>query len=207
MGYSRTFDLHFYISVVCTLSSLLSSGEHISCPRHMFPSFTQNNIRKISLSPQPTGAAGFKLEGATEPPRRQVCEDMDSWVHPQKLWFSRCWVDNCLSNKLPSHADTAGPDGEGPNSETPESTACSHIYPVHHYLMTYSMQEFPYPWEFKKSPGNTVLGSPSLKLKCTIKTQRHSIVKNKTQPASFLRVSPGFPKILANATYFFQNPY
>lgn len=130
------------------------------------------------------------------------CEDMDCWVHPRSSdSVDAGWIIAFLTSSqvmltllvLMGKAQTL-------RLQNPQLV--SHIYPVHHYLMTYSMQEFPYPWEFWKSIGNAALGSPSLKLKCTIKSQRYSVVKNKTQPVSFLWVSTGFPKILANASIF-----
>ena len=70
----------------------------------------------------------------------------------------------------------------------------SHTYPVNHYLMAHFMQEFPYPWEFEKSVGNAALGSTSLKLKCTLKFQKRSVIKSKTQPGSLLWTAQSFPK-------------
>lgn len=81
--------------------------------------------------------------------------------------------------------------------------------PVHHYVMAYSMQEFPYPWELGKSIGSAALEKPLFETQMHIEaSDTLSCEKKQNTTWNCSLGSPEFPKILAHAIHIFpHNPY
>lgn len=91
----------------------------------------------------------------------------------QELWFSRIQIP--LENLYFSQAHR-GCWHYWPWWSRPkfwDHMSCLLIYVLG---MAYYMEQFLYPWEFGRNIRNAALGNPSLKLKCTLKPQRHSVV-------------------------------